>query len=120
MALTKTSKIFYILIFVNLCLFDSSFIVIPTFILDAPKIIRPPRDVTVRENDFVGVQCLADGYPKPTITWIRLTGNEVKNFGSSFNIPSVTRNDRGEYQCVADNKFGKPATSGFKINVLCK
>ncbi|KAK3755594.1 hypothetical protein QZH41_017585, partial [Actinostola sp. cb2023] len=90
------------------------------FVIDVkypPKIIRPPRHVVVSENDFVGVQCLADGYPKPTITWIKLTGNEVKSYGSSFNIPSVTRKDQGEYQCVADNKFGKPAVHRFVIDV---
>lgn len=88
--------------------------------LDPPKIIRPPRDVTSIEGSFVGLQCLADGYPKPDITWIKLTGNKVLTTGDSFQISSVSRKDQGKYQCVADNKFGKPAKYAFNINVLCK
>ncbi|XP_031554998.1 receptor-type tyrosine-protein phosphatase F-like isoform X2 [Actinia tenebrosa] len=84
----------------------------------APKIIRPPRDATVNEKSFVGFRCLADGYPNPVITWIKLTGNKVLATGDSFQISSVTRQDQGKYQCRADNKFGIPAVVVFNINVL--
>ncbi|XP_032243017.2 tyrosine-protein phosphatase Lar isoform X2 [Nematostella vectensis] len=84
-----------------------------------PQIIRPPRDMNVDEGDQKTiVQCQADGYPSPQITWLKLSRpDQILSKGETFFITSVTREDHGLYRCMARNNVGAAAIKDFTINV---
>lgn len=72
---------------------------------------------TVKEGDQVQLECGADGYPKPNITWVRANGrplphpiNKFSQKGSQLNLTNIHRDDRGVYRCIADNAVRPPAT----------
>uniref|UniRef100_A0A1B0D4F3 Ig-like domain-containing protein n=1 Tax=Phlebotomus papatasi TaxID=29031 RepID=A0A1B0D4F3_PHLPP len=57
------------------------------------------RVAQVAEHQPVNLECYADGYPRPSITWTR-DGNVLK-------ITSTRKEDRGTYYCLAENDVGK-------------
>ncbi|XP_068685600.1 uncharacterized protein [Montipora foliosa] len=69
---------------------------------------------TVSLSDELTLNCSADGRPKPTISWTRLSDNTVVNM--TLNISS--KQDGGCYRCTADNGVGKALTKDVCINVL--
>ena len=84
-----------------------------------PEIVEVPVNQTGVIGSIVTFNCTATGYPKPTITWTRLKGNETHSI--QFNvrvkiktdesqsllvITGVTNEDFGKYQCVANNSAG--------------
>ncbi|XP_068739584.1 limbic system-associated membrane protein-like [Montipora capricornis] len=69
---------------------------------------------TVSLSDELTLSCSADGRPKPTITWTRLSDNTVVNM--TLNISS--KQYGGCYRCTADNGVGKALTKDVCINVL--
>jgi hypothetical protein len=48
----------------------------------APNWVKEPNDIRVNAGDDVGVECIADGLPKPTIKWISSKG--LKFFFENF------------------------------------
>ncbi|XP_059620977.1 lachesin-like [Phlebotomus argentipes] len=66
----------------------------------------------VAEHQPVNLECYADGYPRPTITWTReynalMPGGGHKITGNLLKIPSARKEDRGTYYCMAENDVGK-------------
>ncbi|XP_047661567.1 neural cell adhesion molecule 1a isoform X9 [Tachysurus fulvidraco] len=62
----------------------------------------------------VTLACYADGYPEPTVTWMRnkveLVANEkysLNDDGSELTIKGVKKLDDGDYTCIARNKAGE-------------
>lgn len=60
------------------------------------------------------LECYADGYPQPRISWRRqnndlLPTGEIIYQGNVLNISNVTKNDRGIYFCVANNRVSRKA-----------
>ena len=70
----------------------------------------------VREGENVTLKCLAEGKPKPTITWTRLFDNRIV----TMPLINVGRHDSKAYRCTADNGVGIPATKEASIDVQCK
>ena len=66
--------------------------------------------------DELSLNCSADGRPKPTITWTRLSDNTIVTM--PLNIGS--RQYGGYYRCTADNGVGRALTKDVFINVLCE
>uniref|UniRef100_A0A8C4R3P7 Uncharacterized protein n=1 Tax=Eptatretus burgeri TaxID=7764 RepID=A0A8C4R3P7_EPTBU len=88
-----------------------------------------PSNMTVNESDSVLLHCSASGYPPITsYTWRHL-GVELNNDslrssrlqfpkpGSLF-ISQTNPTDTGEYECVADNGIGTPASATIFLRVL--
>jgi len=71
-----------------------------------PKITYLSADRTVIEGNEVDLKCRADGYPKPSITWTRLSDNSVV----TFPLTITGKQDEGAYRCTADNGVGSPAS----------
>ncbi|XP_068685566.1 fibroblast growth factor receptor 2-like [Montipora foliosa] len=64
--------------------------------------------------DELSLNCLADGRPKPTITWTRLS--DSTRVIMPFNISSTQYG--GYYRCTAGNGVGRSLTKDVFINVL--
>ena len=74
--------------------------------------------------------CNATGNSEPTISWtkdgspISTSGDSRISFGpdnKKLTITNVSREDRGQYQCVATNSVGNETTSeAATLDVQCK
>ncbi|XP_055680246.1 lachesin-like [Lutzomyia longipalpis] len=76
----------------------------------------------VPEHQLVNLECYADGYPRPSITWTReynalMPGGGHKFSGNILKIASARREDRGTYYCIAENDVGKSNTRTITLEV---
>jgi len=84
-----------------------------------PTIAKRSRDeVTVVEGNVLYLQCEAEGYPSPLVTWKK----QGKLLQSSFNetnfiIHDARNTDAGIYECKASNSVG---TVSYKVEVTIK
>ena len=72
-------------------------------------------NVTVQEGDTTKLQCVAEGYPVPTVeeyTWKKdgvpiQMGHRFSRFaGGSLSIDSTQFGDQGLYECAVKNSKG--------------
>ncbi|KAJ3639541.1 hypothetical protein Zmor_002896 [Zophobas morio] len=79
-----------------------------------PEIIEAPKDTQAVDGQDVTMICKVLGAPKPSVKWSlndrELTGGRyhVQNNGDLL-ITNVQFDDRGNYTCFAENKFGTAA-----------
>lgn len=72
--------------------------------------IRPKSIYQAEAGQSVTIPCEAEGTPKPVITWRRVNGEiiwdsrVVKNKGN-LTIYKLTKEDHGDYECVATNQI---------------
>lgn len=85
------------------------------------------RSVITSVGADVQMQCFADGYPQPTISWRRnknslipINGGLAIYRGNNLNLKNVTKEDRGTYYCVADNGVSPGARRGISIELEFK
>lgn len=76
-------------------------------------------------GDNFNLDCRAQGYPRPNISWIRADGKPLGNGMAKFNgevlrLRNISMNDRGVYKCIATNLIGSGAEWTLKISVRCK
>ncbi|MCJ8740804.1 hypothetical protein PDJAM_G00063270 [Pangasius djambal] len=71
-------------------------------------------NATADIKQAVTLVCYADGYPEPTVTWVRnkvvLVADEkysLNDDGSELTIKDVKKLDEGDYTCIARNKAGE-------------
>jgi hypothetical protein len=72
-------------------------------IYSPPYINYITPDVYSKAGGKVLLECIADGFPKPTVKWSRLGEMSAVLYSSRFEITSVGREDRGTYKCYAEN-----------------
>uniref|UniRef100_A0A8C9L8K2 Immunoglobulin superfamily member 10 n=1 Tax=Pavo cristatus TaxID=9049 RepID=A0A8C9L8K2_PAVCR len=103
---------------------DSSITVPVTIVAYPPRITnRPPQTIHTTPGAAVQLSCMAQGIPKPEITWelpdhsILSTGNHGRASGTELLHPQGTlliRNprpsDSGTYKCTAKNHLGSDFT----------
>lgn len=78
----------------------------------APKIIKVKQNPAVLGSS-VELNCTANGYPTPNISWKRADDRLLPIGGNIFNgtilrINDVSYQDRGVYYCIADNGIEHP------------
>lgn len=85
------------------------------------------RSVIISVGSDLQMQCYANGYPQPTISWRRnknslipIDGGVAIHRGNVLNLKNVTRDDRGTYYCVADNGVSPGARRGISVEVEFK
>ncbi|XP_078621722.1 obscurin-like [Branchiostoma floridae x Branchiostoma japonicum] len=89
---------------------------------EAPLFERNLSDQEAEEGREARFRCTVSGLPDPAVSW-RKDGRDVTHarkyvmerdsHGScSLVVPMVTREDEGEFACVAKNEAGKAKTSG--------
>ena len=83
---------------------------------DKPSIRFISVNQTVNEEDVVWLNCTADGFPAPNVTWTRLSTNRIV----SIPLTITGKHDEGGYRCTADNGIGNPSTADVFITVECK
>ncbi|KAK3555053.1 hypothetical protein QTP86_008000 [Hemibagrus guttatus] len=71
-------------------------------------------NATADIEQAVTLACYADGFPEPTVTWMRnkveLVADEkygLNDDGSELTIKDVKKLDEGDYTCIARNKAGE-------------
>ncbi|KAJ8273966.1 hypothetical protein COCON_G00085910 [Conger conger] len=83
-----------------------------------PRIYDVSPDVTVNEGGNVSLFCMASGRPEPTISWRHITPLAMKyQAGEELNISSITRDQAGEYECLAQNDASAPNTKSLRVTV---
>uniref|UniRef100_A0A3B1K7U9 Neurotrimin n=1 Tax=Astyanax mexicanus TaxID=7994 RepID=A0A3B1K7U9_ASTMX len=70
-----------------------------------PKIVNFSKDLIVNEGSNVSLMCLATGKPEPAISWRMLSpsGDGPGSDEEYLEIPSISRQRAGEYECTAVN-----------------
>eukprot|EP00094_Tigriopus_californicus_P006788 TCALIF_06538-PA protein Name:"Similar to LAC Lachesin (Schistocerca americana)" AED:0.08 eAED:0.08 QI:0/0/0/0.5/1/1/2/0/345 len=98
-----------------------------------PLIVRQPpiisdnstRSVVAVEGQKVVLRCYANGYPPPDIYWRRqnnavLPSNTSVFKGNILEFPSILKEHRGTYFCVATNVVGYGARRNVDVEVEFK
>ena len=94
---------------------------------DQPEITAQPQNMTLAERKNVTLSCNATGNPAPSILWTK-DGSAVNSprinlslDNKQLTITNVSRDDSGDYQCVANNSIGAAVTSNTAtLDVQCK
>ncbi|XP_036399807.1 LOW QUALITY PROTEIN: immunoglobulin superfamily DCC subclass member 4 [Megalops cyprinoides] len=78
-------------------------------------IVAPPRNTTVISGRPAVMECMAQGQPKPLVSWSRLDGKPIATdvvvLATNLLIPDTRRHHGGVYVCRAN----KPKTREFVI-----
>lgn len=88
-------------------------------IAEEPTVYVIPRELNVKEGSPALFTCNATGSPRPNVTWTNMFSGEVYT-GDRLFMNSVSRNDSGDYQCVASNGIPRLAKDTAYLNVYCK
>ncbi|KAL9972066.1 hypothetical protein ACROYT_G018305 [Oculina patagonica] len=71
--------------------------------------VKPPDKIELYHGQTVTLNCSADGYPVPSITWTRCKGNIPEERsqveGGQLKINSLKAKDSGTYICSARSEF---------------
>jgi len=84
-----------------------------------PRWVIEPTDTSVASGQDVVLNCQADGYPVPNVTWRKADGNnpgEYKDFlfepnvkfykNGSLEFTHIGKESEGQYVCEARNEIG--------------
>ena len=88
--------------------------------------IVSPASLTVTQNQTATFYCSADGNPKPSVSWSKISGTGLVNTDGQDNklqIRNAEYNDSGSYVCTATNILGqvkKAVTLLVEGKLLCK
>lgn len=81
------------------------FLILTLYVYISPEIIRPPPNLTVDVGDSILMECVARGFPIPSIRWF-LNNKPLPYNGSVIEIASLSLQHTGVYLCVAENMAG--------------
>ncbi|XP_059480499.1 protein amalgam-like [Neocloeon triangulifer] len=83
------------------------------------------EEFEVELNSIVSIECVADGVPKPIISWTEyggavLTPDELKMLGTvpKVEFRATTRHAAGRFTCVANNGVGEPVSASTRLKIL--
>ncbi|CAM5072608.1 unnamed protein product [Natator depressus] len=80
-----------------------------------PRLMMPPGETSSHvalRGSSLALECIAEGFPTPTVEWVRLNGRlptervALENSRKTLRIRDVVEEDDGEYQCIARNTQG--------------
>jgi Down syndrome cell adhesion molecule len=82
-----------------------------------------PQDTNVMLGNPISINCDANGYPKPTITWFKGKNKASKEFqaivlrNNTLTVNFATTDDEGFYMCQANNEIGNGLKKIVYVNV---
>lgn len=81
-------------------------------VLESPTIVKAPASTLTNESGSLFIDCVATGYPKPSIKWMINGDNvqwdaDIQTNGSTIYIKSVEKRHAGIIQCFAKNEAGE-------------
>lgn len=85
-------------------------------VLEAPKIERGPVDTLTDEGERLELECIASGFPTPTIYWL-INGIDtrmdpsIRSTGNRLIIDTLQKKHAGIVQCFARNEEGEVCES---------
>uniref|UniRef100_T1J836 Down syndrome cell adhesion molecule-like protein Dscam2 n=1 Tax=Strigamia maritima TaxID=126957 RepID=T1J836_STRMM len=93
-----------------------------------PQWVVQPQDADVLVGHSVRLDCQADGFPKPIITWMKVGGGGARQSiqnsvhyqvltNGSLRLMSADENDRGQYFCLASNGIGAGLSKRVHLKV---
>ena len=77
-----------------------------------PEITSISDNQTLNKRDSVSLNCTADGYPKPSVTWTKVSDNSPV----SFPLTITGKENEGLYRCTVNNGIGSPVTK--EVNII--
>ncbi|RWS04981.1 titin-like protein [Dinothrombium tinctorium] len=83
----------------------------------AMKWIEEPKDMTIVEGNGIIINCIAEGFPRPQISWWK-NKNVILSHSERFEIKNADYKDKGEYECKAENGVDQILSKKFKIIVV--
>ena len=87
--------------------------------LDAPQAVTvTPNPAVVKLLQSITLNCAADGYPVPTLSW-QFNGAVVGGATGTYALNNAKVEDAGNYSCLASNFRGNK-TAFRVVNVECK
>ena len=78
-----------------------------------PSNIITSSDLNITAPAELTLNCSADGKPKPTITWTRVSDNTSVNMPLKF----TGEKDKASYRCTAANGVGRPLRKDVFVDV---
>ena len=96
---------------------------IPNSIIDPPSLTTKAEDHVVLEGGPpIQLNCVADGEPKPNITWTEINSgsdSDILFVGENFVVPN-NRSNAGTYRCEASNGIGNDVNHTATVVVNCE
>ncbi|KAK9680805.1 Immunoglobulin domain [Popillia japonica] len=100
------------------------------FVYVPPRWILEPTDKAFAQGSDAAIECKADGFPKPSVTWKKATGGipgDYKDFkpnnpdirveDGTLMINNIQKNNEGYYLCEAVNGIGSGLSAVVMISV---
>ncbi|XP_044180700.1 hemicentin-1-like isoform X4 [Acropora millepora] len=89
-----------------------------TITVNEPPSIQPFTRKKVTEGGNLRVRCIVSGIPPPTVFWVK-TSNGDRTNGTDLVFTSISRNQSGDYTCIANNPCDN-ASESVEIDVQFK
>ena len=89
---------------------------------DAPKLpsvsVSPSAEIV--EGSSVTLTCSSDANPAATYTWYKEKQTLIQGPEGVYNFSSISSEDRGNYYCKSENKYGQTNSTSVFIDVQCE
>ncbi|XP_031850200.1 interference hedgehog isoform X2 [Nomia melanderi] len=87
-------------------------------VMEAPKVIKSPKESTFSEGGELELSCSVTGEPHPKVEWLingesLLPNDNLEIKGSTLVISEVEKKHAGIVQCAASNEYG--SDSGYNL-----
>ncbi|XP_039283560.1 Down syndrome cell adhesion molecule-like protein Dscam2 isoform X27 [Nilaparvata lugens] len=95
-----------------------------------PRWILEPTDKAFAQGSDAKIECKADGFPKPVVTWKKATGDspgdykdlktnnpDIKMDEGTLSINNIQKTNEGYYLCEAGNGIGSGLSAVIMISV---
>ncbi|XP_055964712.1 neural cell adhesion molecule L1 [Sorex fumeus] len=80
-----------------------------------PRLLFPTNSssyLVALQGQPLVLECIAEGFPTPSIKWLRLSGSMptdrviYQNYNKTLQLLNVSEEDDGKYRCLAENSLG--------------
>jgi Down syndrome cell adhesion molecule len=97
--------------------FSTLFSIVP------PSWLFEPQDTNVMLGNPIAINCEANGYPRPVITWFKAKNKASKEFepiqlkNNTLTVNFATTDDETPYLCRANNNLGTGLSKLIHVNI---